>query len=130
MSVYVDYKYYSDVFGGNLIPEVEFIRAATTASLYIDRFTYNRIKSDPSSVAGLQDCACDMAESVYKMLYLDAGAQKKSESIDGYSVSYVTAQQDGEDIRTTLTRNLYAIAALYLSGSGLLFAGVDDSYDY
>ena len=135
MTAYTDYRYYADIFGGTLIPEVDFNRSVATADLYIDRFTFGRITDENrDKIKGLQDCACDMAESVYKMLYSSAAAsgsgEKKSETIDGYSVSYVTAQKDGEDIRAALSRNLYAIATLYLSGSGLLFAGVNDCCDY
>lgn len=134
MTAYTDYRYYADVFGGTLIPEVDFDRSVATAGLYIDRFTFGRITDENrDEIKGLQDCACDMAESIYKMLYSNQSqgpGEKKSESIDGYSVSYVTSQKDGEDIRGALTRNLYAIATLYLSGSGLLFAGVNDCCDY
>lgn len=135
MTAYTDYRYYADIFGGTLIPEVDFDRSVATAGLYIDRFTFGRIADENrDAIKGLQDCACDMAESVYKMLYSSTAApgsgEKKSETIDGYSVSYVTAQKDGEDIRAALSRNLYAIATLYLSGSGLLFAGVNDCCDY
>lgn len=135
MAAYADYTYYTDTFGGSLIPEVDFNRSVMTAGLYIDQFTYGNITDgNKGDIKGLQDCACDMAESVYKMLYSSAaasgGGEKKSETIDGYSVSYVTSQKDGEDIRTALSRNLYAIATLYLSGSGLLFAGVNDCCDY
>lgn len=135
MAAYADYTYYTDTFGGTLISEADFNRSVMTAGLYIDQFTHGNITNDnKDNIKGLQDCACDMAESVYKMLYSSAtasgGGEKKSETIDGYSVSYVTAQKDGEDIRATLSRNLYAIATLYLSGSGLLFAGVNDCCDY
>lgn len=135
MAAYADYTYYTDTFGGNLIPKETFDRSVKMAGRYIDRFTFGRITDENrDEIKGLQDCACDMAESVYKMLYSSAAAsgsgEKKSETIDGYSVSYVTAQKDGEDISVALTRNLYALATLYLSGSGLLFAGVNDCCDY
>lgn len=135
MAAYADYTYYTDTFGGNLIPKETFDRSVKMAGRYIDWFTYGRINDDNvNDIDGLKDCACDMAESIYKMLYsssAQAGAgEKKSETIDGYSVSYVTAQKDGEDINVALTRNLYALATLYLSGSGLLFAGVNDCCDY
>lgn len=135
MAAYADYAYYTDDFGGTLIPQEMFNRSVNMAGRYINMFTYGQItEENKDSIDGLQDCACDMAESVYKMLYssaaASAGGEKKSETIDGYSVSYVTAQKDGEDIRTVLARNLYALATLYLSESGLLFAGVNDCCDY
>lgn len=124
--MYADYTYYKETFGGTAIPESDFNRSVIMAGRYINQFTYNRITEDnKNEVDGLEDCACDMAESVYTMIYSSSSGEKKSETIDGYSVSYVTNQTDGEDIRTALVRNLYAIATLYLSGTGLLYAGVN-----
>lgn len=125
--MYADYTYYTKEFGGTLIPEDMFDRSVKMADRYIDMFTYGNITEDNAdTIDGLKDCACDMAESVYKMFYTSESQskEKKSETIDGYSVSYVTDQKDGESIRKALERNLYAIASLYLGRSGLMFAGV------
>lgn len=125
--MYTDYTYYTKEFGGTLIPEEMFDRSAKMAGRYIDMFTYGNITEDNvDTIDGLKDCTCDMAESVYKILYTSESQskEKKSESIDGYSVSYVTDQKDGESTRKALERNLYAIASLYLGRSGLMFAGV------
>lgn len=121
---YATYEYYTTTFGGSEIPGERFIRCINLAGTYIDRFTYGRIK-DPASVDGLADCACEMAEAVYAAKYKQDGSrEKKSESIDGYSVSYVTEQKDGEDANALLARKLYSICSLYLMDTGLMYAGV------
>lgn len=127
--MYADYTYYTNDFGGTLIPEDMFDRSVKMAGRYIDMFTYGNITEDNTdTIDGLKDCACDMAESVYSMLYASTSEgqskEKKSETIDGYSVTYVTDQKDGESVRKVLERNLYAIVSLYLGRSGLMFAGV------
>lgn len=130
--MYADYTYYTKEFGGTLIPEEMFNRSAKMAGRYIDMFTYGNITEDNAdTIDGLKDCTCDMAESVYQMLYTSESQskEKKSETIDGYSVSYVTDQKDGESIRKALERNLYAIVSLYLGCSGLMFAGVKCNAD-
>ncbi len=43
---------------------------------YIDRFTFGRI-NDPSSVDGLANCACEMAEAVYELKYRDGEKSRK-----------------------------------------------------
>lgn len=124
--MYADYEYYKENFGGKLIPEENFNRSVIMAGRYIDLFTFDRITGEnQDKIEGLKDCACDMAESIYKVLTVDSGKEKKSETTDGYSVSYVTEQSDGESIMDVLKRNLYAIATLYLSRTGLLYSGGD-----
>ena len=51
--------------------------------------------------------------------------EKKSESTDGYSVTYVAEGTDGELAEEKLKKKLYSIAKLYLINTGLLYCGVD-----
>lgn len=119
---YTSYEYYQGEFGGTTIPEKLFRRCANIASRQIDYYTFNRI-TDPDSVEPLADCACEMAEAVYNLRFKDAGKVKKAENIDGYSVTYLTEQKDGEDADMFLRSKLYGICSAYLAHTGLMYRG-------
>lgn len=124
---YATYEHYVAVYGGEVIPEPAFPKMIRKASRYIDTFTFGRIKKEnEKDYPMLPDCACDMAEAIYNMVGSTGKAkEKKSESTDGYSVSYVTELSDGTPAEETLRRKLYTIAKVYLQGTGLLYCGVD-----
>lgn len=125
--VYADFVYYATEYYGSAIPETGFIRIIKKASQYIDHFTFDRIKEkEIGNYPTLPDCACAMADALY-MATGDDGIkrEKKSENIDGYSVSYVTENSDGKNAENVLRSKLYSIAQLYLSETGLLYCGVE-----
>ncbi len=64
-----------------------------------------------------------MAETVFQ--YSPEKKEKKSESIDGYSVSYVTETTDGDNSVAVMKRKLYSIARYWLLNTGLLYLGVE-----
>lgn len=124
---YATYEYYRDEFGGTAIPEELFQRCMNHASRQMDYFTFNRITE--SEVADIvRDCACEMAEAVYEVRFKgrDAdGKVRKSENIDGYSVTWLTEQKDGEDADTLLRGKLYGICSTYLMHTGLMYRGTN-----
>lgn len=122
---YVDYEYYRGDFGGAAIPEEMFPRCVRLAEKYVDHYTFKRIL-DPERIEGLKDCVCEMAEVVYTLCFKEAGVVKKSENIDGYAVSYVTEQIDGEVAESVLHRKMYAIVKLWLGNTEFLYLGVDE----
>lgn len=81
--------------------------------------TLNRI-TVPEAVPGLKDCTCEMTEAVFDVCYKDAGQVKKSETTDGYSVTYVTEVSDGTDWTALLGQKMYQICRRYLLHTGLL----------
>lgn len=121
---YVDYEYYRGDFGGAAIPEEMFPRCVRLAEKYVDHYTFKRIL-DPERVEGLKDCVCEMAEVVYTLCFKEAGVVKKSENIDGYAVSYVTEQIDGESVEVILHEKLYAICSLHLMNTGVMYRGLN-----
>lgn len=120
----VKYEYYMSEFGGEEIPEEKFKRISKLAKTYLEQFTHNRVKDDTKNTEKVKDCVCEMCETIYLTMYKNEGAEKKSESTDGYSVSYVTEQQDGEDKNVMLQKKLYRIARNYLANTGPLYLGV------
>lgn len=117
--IYTTYEYYIQDFGGSAIPKNQFDKTARLVSRYIDQFTFGRIKN-PSEVDGLQDCACEMSDTLYAMNLNKGKQEKKSENNDGYSVTYVTERTDGQTFEELLRRKLYEICRMYLLGSGLM----------
>lgn len=123
--VYATYQYYKTEYCGETIPEKAFPRMIAKSSQYIDNFTFGRItEGDVKTFPSISACACDMAETIYRMQGTDGVVkEKKSENTDGYSVSYVTECVDGNIAEDTLKRKLYAIAKTYLLTTGLLYLG-------
>lgn len=118
--VYVDNEYYTEEYCGTAIPKDIFPQMAMKACRYIDYFTFDRLADeDNAQYPTLQACACEMAELIYRSGDL-SNKEKKSESIDGYSVSYVTETTDGQLIDNVLKEKLYSIAKRYLMNTGLL----------
>lgn len=123
--VYATYEYYIESYGGETIPANVFPRMIAKASQYIDNFTFGRItEGDMEVFPSISACACEMAEIIYKAQTNNvSGKEIKSESTDGYSVSYVTERADGETEEAAIRRKLYALAEVYLMNTGLLYLG-------
>ena len=96
MAHYTEFGYYRDEYEGSIEKEADFKKCRRIAESYIDQYTLNRI-TVPEAVPGLKDCACEMTEAVFDVCYRDDGHVKKSETTDGYSVTYVTEVSDGID---------------------------------
>ena len=124
--VYATYQQYVEVYGGKVITEEQFHNVILKASRYIDYFTFGRITSyNAEEYPELMSCSCEIAETVFNL----AGSNgiprhKKSENIDGYSVSYVTEVVDGTAMDVVLRKKAYEIAKLHLMNTGLLYCGV------
>lgn len=124
--VYATYQQYVEVYGGTVIKEEQFPSAILKASRYIDCFTFGRITSENvEKYPELVGCSCEIAEAVMNFAGKNGiPKQKKSENIDGYSVSYVTEMVDGTTIDTVLRKKAYEIAKLHLMHTGLLYCGI------
>lgn len=126
MRIYVDFQYYRDTFKGNLIPGDAFDRHARMASVFVREITFNR--ADANYIAEeVKDAVCAVCEVYYaqeiKQQSGRDGRELKSESNDGYNVSYVTESQDGELSESLLRRKSYDAAYPYLIHTGLLDRG-------
>ncbi|MDD5853248.1 MAG: hypothetical protein PUD03_04000 [Lachnospiraceae bacterium] len=118
--MYVNYDFYKDTLGG-LIPEDKFAAVEAKAEAHISYLTYinGDIFAKESDRVKLAVCAA--AEVIYKnMTSNTAGAGVKSESNDGYSVTYVTEAQDGQTAEEALRKKVYEAIRLYLLPTGWL----------
>lgn len=120
----LDYAYYSEQYGGNVIPEKRFLYTMQKAEMYLHAFTFDRLRGEALDNI-VKNCLCDMAETIYNGERQRDEGMKKSENTDGYSVSYVTEAVDGQDQQEALRKKLYGITECHLMNTGLLYLGVE-----
>ena len=112
--VYADYDYYLNEYSGNAVAEADFARLSRQASAYLDSLTYGKIRGPWVDDSRVKDTCCAIADILHAQ---EQGGEVASESNDGASVTYVNSS-------TTQEHRLYNIAVMYLSSTGLLYAGV------
>lgn len=119
--MYVDYDYYHNVWEGTLIPFKDFNQYAMKAQRLINYITQGRAADHIDKV---QDAVCAGAEASYEYRQSISNIPQgiKSESTDGYSVTYAdfnltkSTKQEQEAMLKVITQEL--------SGTGLLYRGV------
>ena len=111
--VYADHDYYLNEYSGNAVAEADFTRLSRQASAYLDGLACGKIRGTWVDDSRVKDACCAVAEAMYKQ----EQGEVASESNDGASVTYVNSG-------TTPEQRLYNITAMYLSSTGLLYAGV------
>ena len=124
MMAYADYAYYRDNFRGGAVSEADFPGLAVKASAFIDRLTFNRLRSADIIPDEAKMAMCTVAERIQvaeKSGVLNVNAAVKSENNDGYSVSY----NDFSLVSAQLYADYEEAALPYLYGTGLMYAGVD-----
>ncbi len=136
--MYVNYDFYKEAFG--TIPEAEFAKAEGQAEANIGYFTYVNgdifAKIDPR----VQLAVCAAADVIYQNSQNSqrssaAGASGgsaalKSESNDGYSVTYVTEAQDGQTAEEALRKKVLEAVRIYLLPTGWLSRRAGVRCDY
>lgn len=123
-SPYVDYEYYQNEYGGICIKtEKDFKRAEKFAEAFVNQVTFGRILKLSELTASIKDAICSVADSV-SLQWSKKENSVKSESNDGYSVSYVDATSD-----TALRKEMHETVNTYLANTGLLYRGVVEKYD-
>ena len=117
--MYVDYKYYVQEYCGDTIREDEFSGYVRRAESYIRKLTY--VKGDIFSAENeaVKDAVCAVSDvyCAYDQKYGKTGALK-SKNNDGYSVSYVTEQTDGQTVEELIQKKAYSAASMYLIPTG------------
>lgn len=121
---YVDYKYYKDdYFGKQIASESDFKRIEKLAEAFVDRVTFGRIARLHSIPDCVKDAICSAADTVALREEKNAYAVK-SESNDGYSVSYGDVEKDLE-----FRSEMFSSVKSYLANTGLLYRGWSKDYD-
>ena len=124
MTVYADYKFYTDEYLAGrsaAVTAADFAYYAQSASKVIDTYTFGNISSNdvPEEV---RMCCCELAEQAYKADTSQAASKQgvASESVQGWSQSYESTQARQEAARSAQRDCIYK----WLSGTGLLYSGV------
>lgn len=132
--MYVDYQYYvTDYLLGRKpeIAETDFPFFERLAEKEVDNRTYGRIATDQTLLTeGVKNCICAVTEFLWEADSLDkdnfanGGGQLVSYSNDGDSGSYDMSQSvyASQEARQT---KINSLVSFYLSGTGLLYKGVD-----
>ncbi len=138
--MYVDYRFYSDVYHGTL-DQNSFNKYEPRAEAYIRyylSFKASVLDDTANKISGLQLAICAAIDAVaYQLIQKDSrmvsggsGAAIKSETNDGYAVTYAIEQVDGETEDSFLRKKVYDAAYMYLLSTGLLNRKVGCCYDY
>ena len=114
--MHADFEFYTIFYGGTLDSEA-YNRLAVRASAEIDRLTFNRAAT--ATGADLEAVKMAVCAVVDELNYLELGGDITSESNDGISRSYASA-----NVTRTKTQRLQAAADIWLSKTTLCFAGV------
>lgn len=132
--IYADFDYYQEKYLGQMIDEEGFPRLALRASARIDRMTRYRAENyilEKPEDTRLKDACCAVAEVLFAAEKaagygaVEDGRTVRSESNDGYSVSY-EAPRDmlGVEAQEGMESACRAAARDHLQATRLLYAGV------
>lgn len=130
--MYASYAYYKSTYGGGL-SETAYAKAAARAEAIVKYLTYLRgdIFQDisASDADALKMACCAAADVVASRTATDtSGAETakgviKSETTDGYSVTYAGGGTDSETAETAMRKAVYEAIKIYLMPTGWLFRG-------
>ena len=132
--MYANYSYYTNHYGGD-IPGREYPAVERKAEAYIRKLTY--VQGDIFAVENetVKDAVCAVADVYYSCQKKQKAGAVKSENNDGYSVSYVVEQADGQTVEELIRKKAYEAASTYLLPTGWLSRKVgcchaDECNDY
>lgn len=130
--MYADYEYYTEsfLFGRDeVVPDDDWEFFEKQARYEIDLLTHNRIASLDEIPEAVKDCTCAVTELLY-----NADQQAKTYKAQGLAGPLASWSNDGQSgsvdlgqsafTETGKRRETYRLALRYLSGTGLLYAGV------
>lgn len=123
MTVYADYDFYTnEYFCGRkaVISAADFSFYSKKASYIIKGYTLENV--DDSNIPDcVRLCCCEVAEQLYKADKSNADSGITSESVGDMSVSY----ENSDSRRQAMSDNIRSAVYSYLSGTGLLYRGVN-----
>lgn len=129
---YVDYKYYTEQFFGNLIPESEFNKKALEASSKVNYNTVGNINNNNISTQ-VKNATCSIAELLYSQEQLKVSitnVDKKtiaSETVGPRSITYLNNNAEiSKQILSDsdLNKKIRNICHEYLDDTFLMYRGI------
>lgn len=136
---YADYSFYTDVYLGNVIPSDDFNRVAQRASDIIDVFTSDRITAtviaDNDTYTKIKKANCALAEQIYydeQSAAVGGGgsstANIKSIKAGEETITYNSQSSSAKtafQVQKDKYQTALSVISTYLSGTGLLYMGID-----
>lgn len=131
LEAFTDIDFYTNVFLGDTLSSSDGDRYLRRASIKINDLTFNRAGLIQKSVINgenisaevqaewllIQECCCELAEFLYSQNgSANDGFSKKSESVDGWSVTYAS----GTESRSYVNNEVRNIVEEYLGNTGLM----------
>lgn len=130
MKLYADYQFYVEEYKGK-VEESEFEHALLHVCQFIRSVTIGRSDFYDGEELKYASCALvDAYSSAYRSSVESGSGQKKSENIDGYSVSYVVQSKDGETAEELFNRKAFPLLRQWLLHTGLLNRRVGCIHDH
>lgn len=122
--MYVSYDFYKQTFG-DTIPETDFSKVEAKAEAVIGYLTYINGDIFAKEDNRVKLAVCAAAEVVhYHNTQASANGNQaagvKSETNDGYSVTYITEGQDGQTAEELLRKKIYEAVRVHLLPTGWL----------
>ena len=132
---YTAFEFYRDSYYGDSIEESLFPKWEDRASMKLDQLTYGNINDETQAEFDekIQKATCALADLLYQIDYKTVHANDpkngnvKSMSSGGQSISFWTNETLVDKVlndKVAQNRLCYDTVCEYLSGTGLLYAGV------
>ena len=133
---YTAFEFYRDSYYGDSIEESLFPKWEDRASMKLDQLTYGNINDETQAEFDekIQKATCALADLLYQIDYKTVHANDpkngnvKSMSSGGQSISFGSNETRVDKVlgdKTAQNRLCYDAVCEYLSGTGLLYAGVE-----
>lgn len=118
---YIDFSYYSDIYGGKAVPKEDFTIYEIKSRMRIDRQTFNRVKNAIENVPGFQvpeeikNAQCAIID--YMKLYdNNGGTIVASETVSKHSVTYSGVKSYDDEIKDIVKEFLGGTPWTYMGG--------------
>lgn len=132
---YTTFEFYESKYYGDSIKESSFPKWEDRATMKLDQLTYGHIDDAAKEEFGdqIQKATCALADLLYQIDYKtthasdEKGGNVKSMSSGGRSVNFGTNETLIDKVlgdKVAQNRLCYDTVCEYLSGTGLLYAGV------
>lgn len=123
--MYIDYKYYSEVYGGGLTA-AEFEAAEPEAEAHIRFLTFHNgdIFAVDDGAIKRATCAAVDAVAAQRKKIESGEAGITSESNDGYSIHRTAESKSGEALEAMTRRKVAEAIRIYLTPTGWLSASI------
>lgn len=132
---YTTYEFYANDYYGDFIEESLFLKWEDRAAMKLDQLTYGNINEDTRQEFDeqIQKATCALADLLYQIDFKtshasdEKGGNVKSMSSGGRSISFGTNETLVDKVlgdKVAQNRLCYDTVCEYLTGTGLLYAGV------